>query len=65
MKKSFDEIKKERGIIRQLAMDLFYRLGGLSGTEIGEMIGVDYSTEKTITRKTKKRQASCSDYQKS
>lgn len=25
-------------------MDLLYRVGGLSGTEIGEMIGVDYST---------------------
>lgn len=42
--KSFDEIKKERGIIRQIAMELFYRVGGLSGTEIGEMLGVDYST---------------------
>ncbi len=42
--KSFDEIKKERGKIRQLAMDLLYRVGGLSGTEIGEMMGVDYST---------------------
>ncbi|MCC6326168.1 MAG: hypothetical protein IT420_11085 [Candidatus Brocadia sp.] len=40
-KKSFDEIKKERGIIRQIAMDLFYRVGGLSGTEIGEIMGVD------------------------
>ncbi|UJS20073.1 MAG: hypothetical protein L3J18_14385 [Candidatus Brocadia sp.] len=43
-KKSFDEIKKERGIIRQMAMDLFYRVGGLNGTEIGKMMGVDYST---------------------
>ncbi|MCE7911198.1 MAG: hypothetical protein DCC43_03625 [Candidatus Brocadia sp.] len=43
-KKSFDEIKKERGIIRQIAMDLLYRVGGLSGSEIGEMLGVDYST---------------------
>ncbi len=43
-KKSFHEIKKERGIIRQMAMDLFYRFGGLSGTEIGEMMGIDYST---------------------
>jgi len=42
--KSFDEIKKERGIIRQIAMDLLYRVGRLSGTEIGEMMGVDYST---------------------
>ncbi|MCF6153696.1 MAG: hypothetical protein E3K36_00275 [Candidatus Brocadia sp.] len=42
--KSFDEIKTERGIIRQIAMDLLYRVGGLSGVEIGEMMGVDYST---------------------
>ena len=35
---------KERGIIRQIAMDLLYRVGGLSGTAIGEMMGVDYST---------------------
>ena len=35
---------KERGIIRQIAMDLLYRVGGLSGTEIGEMMGVVYST---------------------
>lgn len=42
--KGFDEIKKERGITRQIAMDLLYRFGGLTGTEIGEMVGVDYST---------------------
>ena len=42
--KSLDEIKKERGIISQIAMDLLYRVGGPSGTEIGEMMGVDCST---------------------
>ena len=31
-------------MIRQIAMDLLYRFGGLTGTEIGEMMGVDYST---------------------
>lgn len=25
-------------------MDLFYRVGGLKGVEIGEMMGLDYST---------------------
>ena len=25
-------------------MDLLYRVGGLSGTEIGEIMGVDYNT---------------------
>ena len=44
MGKGFDEIKKERGITRQIAMDLLYRFGGLAGTEVGEMMGVDYST---------------------
>ncbi len=27
-----------------MTMDLLYRVGGLSGIEIGEMAGVDYST---------------------
>jgi putative transposase len=56
--KGFDEIKKERGIIRQVAMDLLYRLGGLKGTEIGEIMGVDYSTvsqgRKRLREKLKK-----------
>ena len=42
--KGFDEMKKERGIARQIGMDLLYRFGGLTGTEIGEMMGVNYST---------------------
>lgn len=29
--KSFDEIKEERGIMRQIAMEIFYRLGGMKG----------------------------------
>ena len=35
---------KERGIIKRIAKELLYRVGGLSGTEIGEMMGVDYGT---------------------
>jgi len=35
---------KERGIIKRIAKELLYRAGGLSGTEIGEMTGVDYNT---------------------
>ena len=42
--KEFHEIIGERGIFRQIAMDLLYRLGGLKGPEIGEMMGIDYST---------------------
>ncbi|MBM4054330.1 MAG: hypothetical protein FJ264_06610 [Planctomycetes bacterium] len=53
--KSFDEIKQERGIIRQVAMDLFYRVGGLSGTEIGEMMGIDYSTVSQCRKRLRER----------
>ena len=42
--KGFGEIKKESGITRQIAMDVLYRFGGLTGTEIGEIMAVDYST---------------------
>lgn len=42
--KHFHEIRSGRGISRQIAMDMLYRLGGLKGSEIGEMMGVDYST---------------------
>jgi|SRR3972149_3322734 len=35
---------KERGIIKRIAKELLYRVGRLSGTATGEMMGVDYST---------------------
>ncbi len=42
--KGLEEIKREKGSIRQIVMDLLYRIGGLKGVDIGELIGVDYST---------------------
>lgn len=42
--KGLEEIKREKGNLRQIAMDLLYRIGGLKGIDIGELIGVDYST---------------------
>ena len=39
-----EQIKKEKGSVRQIVMDLLYRAGGLTGVEIGEILGVDYST---------------------
>lgn len=42
--KSFEEIKGEGESIRQIAMDILYRVGGIKGVEIGRMFGVDYST---------------------
>jgi len=43
-KRGFDEIVKKKGTLRQVAMELLYRVGGLKGTELGEIIGVDYTT---------------------
>ena len=40
----FEAIKVEKGSTRQIAMDLLYRIGGLTGVEIGRIMGVDYST---------------------
>ena len=37
-------IKKQRGSLRQIVMDVLYRFGGLKGVEIGAILGVDYST---------------------
>lgn len=42
--KAVEEIKAEKGSIRQIVMDLLYRVGGLTGVEIGRTMGVDYST---------------------
>ena len=42
--KGLEEIKREKGNIRQIVMDILYRIGGLKGVDIGELIGVDYST---------------------
>lgn len=39
-----EAIKAEKGSTRQILMDLLYRIGGLTGVEIGRMMGVDYST---------------------
>lgn len=41
--KGIDEIKKEKGLLRQIAMDMLYRIGGLRGKEIGRMMGVGYT----------------------
>ena len=37
-------------------MDLLYRVGGLSGTEIEEMLGVDYSTVSLVKKRLRERQ---------
>lgn len=42
--RKIEEIKKEKGSVRQVVMDLLYRVGGLMRVEIGEILGMDYST---------------------
>jgi len=42
--KNIEEIRAEKGSIRQIVMDLLYRIGGLTGVEIGKILGVNYST---------------------
>jgi putative transposase len=41
--KGIDEIKKEKGLLRQIVMDILYRIGGLKGKEIGRILGVGYT----------------------
>ena len=56
--KNIDWIKKERGTLRQITMDLLYRLGGLKSRAIADIFGVDYSTvsigRKRLREKLKK-----------
>jgi len=42
--RSAKQILHDKGEIRQLAMDLLYRFGGMKNSEIGELMGIDYST---------------------
>lgn len=42
--RDIEDIKKERGSLRQILMDFLYRIGGVKGAEIGRIMGVDYST---------------------
>ena len=55
--KGFDEIIREKGTLREVAMDLLYRVGGLKGTEIGKIMGVDYSTVSRCRRRLKEKLA--------
>jgi putative transposase len=40
-----------------MAMELLYRVGGLKGVEIGEMMGVDYSTVSLGRKRLKEKLA--------
>jgi len=40
----FDELKQSKGKKRQILMEILFRHSGLNGREIGELLGLDYST---------------------
>ncbi len=42
--KTDEEILKEKGPLRQMAMELLFRYGGLKGVEIARLMELDYST---------------------
>lgn len=50
---SIASIKKDKGLLRQLTMDLLYRFGGLNSTKIGEMFGVSYNAVSLQRKKIK------------
>ncbi len=53
--KSIKAITKEKGIHRQIAMELLYRLGGLKGEEIGKIMGVGYTSVSQERRRLQER----------
>ena len=44
MSTTIETIAKEKGHLRQMAMELLYRLGGLKGEEIAKIFGVGYTS---------------------
>lgn len=42
--KGIDDLKREKGDLRRVAMDLLYRHGGLKGPAVGELFELDYSS---------------------
>jgi len=42
--KSLEEIKRKKGMLRQITMELLYRIGAVKGAEIGRLMGVGYTS---------------------
>ncbi len=53
--KNLETLRKEKGDLRRLAMELLYRYGGLKGTEIGALFGVTYSAVSQERRRLRER----------
>ena len=53
--KALEEIKTEKGALRQITMDVLYRQGGMTNPEIGKLFGVDYSAVSQERRRLRSR----------
>lgn len=53
--KTLEEIKREKGPLRKIAMDLLHRRGGLTNPEIGRIFGVDYSSVSQERKRLRER----------
>ena len=53
--KSITTIAREKGVGRQIAMELLYRLGGLKGEEIGRLMGVGYTSVSQERKRLRER----------
>lgn len=53
--KTLDEIKKEKGPLRQILMELLHNQGGMTNPEIGRVFGVDYSSVSQERKRLRQR----------
>jgi putative transposase len=53
--KGLKEIREEKGVLRQISMELLYRVGGLRGQEVGELFGVGYTSVSQERRRLRGR----------
>jgi len=53
--KSLEDIKREKSSLRQITMELLYRIGGLRGAEIGHLMGIGYTSVSQERRRLHER----------
>jgi hypothetical protein len=53
--KGLNGMREEKGVLRQMGMELFYRVGGLKGQEIGELFRVGYTSVSQERRRLRNR----------
>ncbi|MBI4679666.1 MAG: hypothetical protein HY753_00245, partial [Nitrospirae bacterium] len=53
--KDLEGLKKEKGVFRQIVMDILYRIGGMKGREIGDMMGIGYTAVSQERKRLRER----------